>query len=81
MPADLASILLRKSVGSMRGDRLRCSTCRRTPLGGELVHVFEAERVLCELCHAGPEENEATPLRSERVPAGERRIALVKTAA
>ena len=80
MPADLAAVLLRKSVGSMRGDRVQCCECRRTPLGGELVHVSADRRVLCALCVAALSDDERAPLRSERVPAGERRVALLKTA-
>ncbi len=81
MSSDLASVLLRKSIGSMTGHRVRCSSCRRTPLGGELIHRFEDERSLCTLCLHELGDQAPAPVHSERVPAGERRVALLKSAA
>ncbi len=81
MASDLASILLRKSIGSMTGHRVHCSSCRRTPLGGELMHRFEDERTLCTLCLRQLGDQAPAPVASERVSAGERRVALVKSAA
>ena len=81
MANDLSSVLRSKSVGSLDGRLPRCSDCRRTPLGGEMMHVFEGERVLCTLCLGRLGEGHGEPLRSERVPAGERRVALVRSAA
>ncbi len=81
MSGDLASVLLRKSIGSMTGLRVHCSSCRRTPLGGELMHRLEDDRSLCTLCLQQLGEHAPAPVRSERVPAGERRVALLKSAA
>jgi hypothetical protein len=78
---ELASLILRRSLGSLGRNRSSCSSCRRTPVAGELVHVFEAERLLCALCLADLPEAERAPLRSERVHVGERRIAVVSKAA
>ena len=54
---DIASILLRKSVGALSSGRTHCSSCRRTPLVGERLHETDEGRQLCELCvvetHAG----------------------------
>jgi hypothetical protein len=47
---DIASILLRKSVGALSSGRAHCSSCRRTPLVGERLHETDEGRQLCELC-------------------------------
>ena len=74
-------MILRRSLGALRHDRSSCSRCRRTPVAGELLHVFETGVLLCSLCLATLPEDERSPLRSERVHAGERRIAAVPKAA
>ena len=81
MARDLAAIILRASVGSLSHQRTSCSCCGRTPVPGELVHVLASERVLCSLCLAELPEDERAPVRSERVHAGERRLAVVPRAA
>jgi len=81
MPHDLASLILRSSLGALRNHRSSCSSCRRTPVAGELLHVFESGTELCSLCLAGLPEDERVPLRSERVHAGERRLAVIPRAA
>jgi hypothetical protein len=81
MPHDLASIILRSSLGALRHDRSSCSTCRRTPVAGELLHHFESGETLCSLCLGNLPEPERVPLRSERVHAGERRLAVMPRAA
>ncbi len=62
----LETVLLRRSVDDSVAARHRCAHCRRTPLVGELVHVYLAagdeERLVCALCR---------PLRREP-PAGTR---------
>jgi hypothetical protein len=78
---ELASIIIRRSIGALGRNRSSCASCRRTPVAGEVVHVFEAERVLCSLCLAQLPEDERAPLRSERVHVSERRIAVVPKAA
>ena len=79
MPLDFPRLLLRRGVNRMSDDRMSCARCRRTPLPGELVHVFEGERRLCALCRC--HETRSEPLRAERVPASERRVPLVTSAA
>jgi hypothetical protein len=78
---ELASLILRRSLGALGHNCDSCSRCRRTPVAGELVHVFESDTVLCSLCLAGLPETERSPLRSERVHAGDRRIPVVPKAA
>ena len=45
----LEHALLRRSVGEHEAQLHRCSHCHRTPLTGELVHIY-GERLVCELC-------------------------------
>jgi hypothetical protein len=42
--------LLRRSVTVLAQRRHTCTQCRRTPLAGEYVHLYEHGRVVCELC-------------------------------
>jgi hypothetical protein len=62
----LETALLRRSVQDAVAAHHRCADCRRTPLTGEVVHVYpspgDEERLVCELCR---------PLRREP-PAGTR---------
>lgn len=81
MPRELAFILLRKSVGAMRDGQPRCSSCHRTPLVGETVHVLASERAVCSLCLERVGAREGEPLRSERVRASERPLAVAPRAA
>jgi hypothetical protein len=48
--------LLRHSVGALSARRHGCVHCHRTPLIGEVVHLY-GERLVCELCR---------PLRRDR---------------
>ena len=41
--------LLRQSVGALSARRHGCVRCHRTPLVGEIVHLY-GERLICELC-------------------------------
>ena len=69
--APLEKALLRRSVGDHETHRHRCAHCRRTPLTGEIVHVYTAaagDRLVCELCR--PLRREA-PSRSELMHAPE----------
>ena len=81
MGRDLESMMLRNSVGSMETARSTCSHCRRTPLTGERMHRLASEELVCDLCLSGLPEEERTPLSSERMRAGERRIAVAPRAA
>jgi hypothetical protein len=78
---DLAGMLLRRSLGSLRASHDSCGECRRTPLAGERLHELESGRVLCELCFGALPEERRLAVRSERVHAGERRLAVVPKAA
>ena len=78
---DLAAMLLRSSIGSLRPTRDGCAECRRIPLAGERVHELDSGRRLCELCFGALPDDRRTAVRSERVHAGERRLAVVPKAA
>jgi hypothetical protein len=61
----LERALLRRSVGTAESRHHRCAHCHRTPLVGELVHVYAGaagERLVCELCRPLRREG---PARSE----------------
>jgi hypothetical protein len=60
----LDTLLLRKGIGQRAATRPACSGCRRTPLEGERVHVYEDGSVRCELCRARRSEE---PVRAELV--------------
>jgi hypothetical protein len=64
--------LLRQSVGALSARRHGCVDCHRSPLIGEMVHLY-GERLVCELCR--PRYREA-PGRSElvRSPEHERAV-------
>ena len=78
---DLAAMLLRSSIGALRSSGESCGECRRTPLAGERMHELDSGRVLCELCFGALPEERRQAVRSERVHAGERRLAVVPKAA
>lgn len=44
--------LLQRSIDALEADRTCCADCGRTPLVGELVHLYEGRRprLVCELC-------------------------------
>jgi hypothetical protein len=72
----LEQALLRRSVGESQAHRHRCVHCHRTPLTGEVVHVYVTvgeERLVCELCRPLHRER---PGRSEivRSPEHERAV-------
>lgn len=48
--AELELALLRRGMDQRVAGIETCSRCRRAPLIGERVYVYERERVLCELC-------------------------------
>jgi hypothetical protein len=78
---DLAAMLLRRSIGSLSASHDSCGECRRTPLAGERLHELDSGRVLCELCFGALPDESRRAVRSERVHAGERRLAVVPKAA
>jgi hypothetical protein len=80
-PFELA--LLRRSVGDHETQRHRCEHCGRTPLTGEVVHLYvvaAGERLVCDLCR--PLRREA-PTRSQlmHAPEHERSVRLTSRAA
>jgi hypothetical protein len=64
--------LLRHSVGALRARRHDCVHCHRTPLVGELVHIY-GELLVCELCR--PRHREP-PGRTELVRSPEHQRAV-----
>ena len=78
---DLASLLMRSSIGALSPSAVSCRGCGRTPLAGECLHELETGRMLCELCFAGLPESRRHSVRTERVHASERRLAVVPKAA
>lgn len=41
---------MRKGMGALRADRHLCADCRRTPLVGERIYLYERDQIVCELC-------------------------------
>jgi hypothetical protein len=78
---ELASMLVRSSIGTLPPSTASCGECRRTPLAGERVHELDSGRTLCDLCFAGLPEERRLAVRTERVHASERRLAVVRRAA
>ena len=78
---DLAGMLMRSSIGALTSSSEGCHQCRRTPLAGERVHELDSGQVLCELCFGALPEDGRLAVRSERVHASERRLAVVPRAA
>ena len=78
---DLASMLLRKSLRAARDAWTRCDRCRRTPLTGERLHELHSGRTLCDLCLAKLPEEDRNAVRSQRVHASERHLAVAPKAA
>jgi hypothetical protein len=48
--AGLELALLRRGMNEREAGLETCSRCRRSPLIGERVYVYDRDRVLCELC-------------------------------
>jgi hypothetical protein len=67
----LEQALLRRSMGEHEAHRHRCCHCHRTPLTGEVVHIYAGvggEQLVCELCRPLRRE---TPARSQLMHAPE----------
>jgi hypothetical protein len=77
---DLAGMLMRSSISALAPPD-DCHGCRRTPLAGERLHELDSGQVLCELCFGALPEDSRRAVRSERVHASERRLAVVRKAA
>jgi hypothetical protein len=79
----LEKALLRRSVGEHETNRHRCVHCQRTPLTGEVVHLYSTasgEGLVCELCRPLRRQE---PTRSElmHAPEHERSVRLMRRAA
>jgi hypothetical protein len=64
--------LLRQSVGALKARRHGCVHCHRTPLVGEIVHLY-GERLVCALCRSRHRE---PPARTELVRSPEHQRAV-----
>jgi hypothetical protein len=78
---DLAGMLMRSSIGALAPPDEQCHDCRRNPLAGEHVHQLGSGRQLCELCFGALPAESRQAVRSDRVHASERRLAVVRRAA
>lgn len=78
---ELAAMLVRSSIGTLAQTDSSCGDCQRTPLAGELMHELEGGRKLCDLCFARLPEDSRVAVRTQRVHASERRLAVVPRAA
>jgi hypothetical protein len=78
---ELASILVRSSIGALPPSTVACGSCRRTPLAGERMHELDGGPTLCDLCFAVLPDDLRVAVRTERVHASERRLAVVPRAA
>jgi hypothetical protein len=78
---DLAAMLVRSSIGTLHSNTTSCGACHRTPLAGEGLHELDGGRTLCDLCFAELPESRRVAVRSVRVHASERRLAVVPRAA
>jgi len=76
----IETALVRASVGALSAGRHGCRHCHRTPLVGEVVHVYSSakhgEELVCELCRP---LRTAPPDRTVRVRSAE--AALVRPVA
>ena len=77
---DLTRMLMRSSIRALVPCD-QCQDCGRTPLAGERVHELGSGRQLCELCFGALPAESRQAVRSERVHASERPLAVVPKAA
>lgn len=54
--AGLELALLRRGMDERAAGLEICSRCRRAPLVGERVYLYDRDRVLCELCRCSYRE-------------------------
>jgi hypothetical protein len=78
---DLGALIMHTSLGTLSPSRGRCEGCRRTPLTGERTHELDSGRVLCELCFLKLPADRRHAVRSERVHASDRPLAVAPKAA
>jgi hypothetical protein len=78
---EIASILLRNSLDALHTDQPACSRCHRMPLTGELMHELESGDEVCSLCLSKSGGRDGEPVRSQRVRATDKPLAVVPRAA
>jgi hypothetical protein len=78
MAREIASILIRNSVGAFRSDEPSCSGCRRIPLVGEWLYQLGSGKRVCSLCLERAAKRDGEPVGAERVRSCERRLAVVQ---
>ena len=79
----LERAILRRSVSRHADAVDRCVHCHRTPLTGEVVHVYDAggaERLVCELCRPLRRETPADS-RLMHAPEHDRSVRVTRRAA
>jgi hypothetical protein len=69
------------AIRARGGEDHSCSTCRRVPLAGELLHELSSHRRVCELCLARLPEAKRDTISSERVHASDRPLLVARRAA
>ena len=77
---ELAAMLVRRHMRAL-GPTDGCHDCRRTPLAGERLLELGSGRHLCELCFGALPEESRQAVRSQRIHASERPLAVVRRAA
>ena len=80
MPRDLATILRMKAARAHHGPDHTCSSCRRVPLAGELLHELSSHRRVCQLCLARLPESKRQTIATERIHVSDRPLAVVRAA-
>jgi hypothetical protein len=60
MDASVSELLELELIDDLAAEFERCHRCRRTLLVGEQVHVYDAERTVCDLCRSLEREPPAT---------------------
>jgi hypothetical protein len=78
---DLAALMMRRSIGSLRPSRDTCQKCRRTRMAGESLHSLDPGRMMWVLCYAALPVGRRRAVRSERVHVGEHGLAVEPKAA
>jgi hypothetical protein len=78
---DIDAFFLRRSLSSpAESASTRCAKCERTPLPGERLHEMDSGRRLCDLCFAELPEDHRISVRSTRVHASDRHLAVAPKA-
>jgi hypothetical protein len=57
---ELELALLRRGIEDRAAAEERCQRCQRTLLVGEQVHVYDVERIVCDLCRGHEREPPST---------------------